>query len=316
MSLSTGIALGPKDLMARVKVFAEANGWTTLYSAPVINYEANRQNWAFKKTIQSVERFFYMQALDDVLEINIVGMTGWDASTAVIKDNGLLQPEATENWAKTNYLQAPMRRYWIFGDTDYIHVIIEMTTNVFGHFGVGVVVKQAPYVGGEYTYGTWNYTYNNAPMNYSHSYNAWPFDSYPDHESGDQPYFGAIRAVGDGAPGGWNYFTNSNLTDVRMAKGQTRQGSYIHDLIERSGPIDYSGQGMLIPNYLFVRYYNIDQWGYVGRPQAMRVCNMDTFAPAESFLLGSDTWWAFPIRSKSALGLNSDIYGLAFKEVP
>jgi len=316
MSVSTGIALGPKDLMARVKTFAEANGWTTLYSAPVIGFEATRNNWAFKKTIQSVERFFYMQAQDDTLEINIMGMTGWDNSSAAVMDDAEVQPGHTANWAQSNYLQVPMRRYWIFGDTDYIHVVIEITTNVFGHFGVGVVTKQAPYIGGEYIYGTWNYTYNGTPGGVTHQYNGWPFDSYPDHESTHPASYGAIRAVGDGAPDGWYYFTNSDHTDVRIAKGQTRMGSYAHDLIERSGPIDYSGQGMLVPNYLFARYYNIDQWGYIGRPQGMRVCNMTAFSPAESFLIGSDTWWAFPIRSTAGAGLDSGIYGLVFKEVP
>lgn len=311
MAFQTGATTGPVDLLGKIVTAVLTQGWVINHNA-IMSTDPDKWNVSMQALIDGTIRYWNWQARDDTLEMSIVGSTGYSGAAA---EDGLAQPGAALMWADTNYLATPMKRYWFFYGAEYFHVVVEITTGYYAHFGVGYLDKCNTYPGGEYVYNT--YTDVNSVNLPDGVRNQYPFDSVTYELLSASLHPGHVRAEGDSAPDGWYYFTGDNdvVFDDRKAAGQARIYALSNYLVQRSGPIRYSGQGALFPHLVYLKYEITGYWGYAGMPQDIRVCNIEGFTPGGTFILGPDTWWTFPVRHNGGAGINTGNYGIAFRQV-
>lgn len=120
---------------------------------------------------------------------------------------------ATSELTGGNYIS-----YDFFGTTDYLHVVVQYTTERFRHFGLGTLIKEGDYVGGQYCYGTY---LNLRDAGYSGSGHVFGFSA------GTEKYSAIVRADGLAgetiSPCYFNIQYVSDFTGVR----QSDRGKYL-----------------------------------------------------------------------------------------
>lgn len=299
----TGTATGPADLIAKLEVFAAANGWTV--NTPTSGKVFTKGG-------------IYFGLNWDTDDVWVCGATGYNAGSA-----WSAQPGASVSQCRSNDMAGPFQTYHFFTGTapDYIHVVVEKTAGVFKHFVFGQMIKHGSYVGGEYIGAVyWHMAMPSASVTPNHpngNYHCTPFDVAGQLTTASNR--GAVRADIDGKTNNWMIFNYVHNYSGNYAKGVVRSpGGILESLHERS-PSEFNQLTPLLPMLIGVERGSglVSPAGYV---PDMRYVNMTNFEPSELITIGSDEWLVFPLIQKTATWDNlssmvpsSGTFGFAYK---
>ncbi len=330
MSYETSTYTDIADLLAKIRIFAVANGWTANETAA---------SWT---NLSKDGQFVNLRAVDAEYTTNVPGpfiamrgATGYDSM------EGYSTQPGTSSEVVSNDLSSG-GSYHIFSDGDYVHVALQPRVGVFSHIGFGAVDKVGAYTGGAYLFGlVWNHAHVasaatnnriNDPFNNSH---AVPFDCGFSGSNQNQGGHGHIlRAEVDGKSGsdGWFYYSgNSTLSNAqRRGLGVWRGSSslglspislgILQTAFERT-PSAYNQVGFLFPVPAMVQRPD-SFYSPVGWYPDVRLVNMTNIQPGQVLSIAGDEWMCFPLKRKTSQrgisassDLNSWVFGLAYKRV-
>lgn len=333
MAFTTGTAIDFEDLIADISTFLQLHGWT----------EDRRDNvngivgWSKNSVFVSGR---WDPADPDFLSLH--------QATAVLPASGTEPGDVTgdsgngynDSTAHTNTLldnerhvelgNGPFPSYYIFendASPAYVHIVVETSTDVFRHFGFGELNKAGDgWTGGEYLYGQ----IQSSGTEISQLNGALLDGLFSSTTSSNERMAGTMRITGmPNQPAGtvwgnvWG-FTNSDAVQPDDDAGNDKvpiQGGF------RAGPFGtpwglFSGSKTtgLIPMYSIACFYvdNTNQHVYLLGWQAdVRGVNMRGLSPKESVVIGSDTWYIFPMVNRDiSNAVDTSAYsGIAYKRV-
>ena len=156
MAYQTGTAASLNELLGKLAQFATMLGWQA--TRPTEN-ELSLTNASGGWSLALNSGLLYVRCHD-----NPTGNT------------------ATSELGGGNYVS-----YDFFGTADYLHVVVQYMTERFRHFGLGTLIKEGDYVGGQYCYGTYLYA---KEASYSGSDHVFGFSP------GTMKYSAVVRADG------------------------------------------------------------------------------------------------------------------------
>lgn len=217
----------------------------------------------------------------------------------------------------------PFPSYFFFEDDHYIHVVVEIDTDTFRHFGFGFLnPKHGTFTGGEYCYGhrTIQST-NHSPLNGADY-------ALLDGLCTQEPHCPTVHVEGlPNQPGSskWGVcFVSASGPINNDTGGNARegiQGGF------RSGPIagelgKFTGSALTgnVPMYpitIWHRDYTDDRIRPLGTMPDVRALNIRHFLPRQEVVIGSDTWVMFPFSLKTLDNIVERSYysGIAYKKV-
>jgi len=340
MTYATGSASSLVDLLSKLDTFAQTThgGWTSIYSP---NPDTTNRWFELKKGSLS----FSMRYPASIAAGNAVSVHQATGSSSAATAPGLHTADSNNGYntapggTSANFLaercvseigNGPFPSYHFFADdtapADYIHVVVEITTGMFRHFGFGKLDKFGNnWTGGEYVYGHFvNQATNATPVDAVHSF--------------------LLNALGT---------TTTRLRDatVRIASGLANQGAAVWGvcntassanlLLDTAGnarqQIIAGGRGGVIASAYgnpmgnnaagFVTGYPIDCFYkdpsnlrvyLLGKLSDTRIVNIRNFAAGETIVIGSETWHIFPMSQKTSAAIagRSGFLGVMYREVP
>lgn len=315
MSYQTGTALHIDDLLLKLSVFAQANGWTEnkavagsgdgasseLYLSKGVSF------FAFAAILTGGTNVYHgvSQAIDHP-QLRLYGATGFNGAFAVNA-----QPGTTSTYVETNWLLPNMTAYHFFTDPTktYLHVVVETTANEFRHFGIGLLDKVGVYTGGEYTYGTrWSQAVSfidvpgvgqgqhGSPWTTGGPANASPF----------------VRANVDGSE--WKIANGSSGTINWFAPlAHNFQGDVLGNFLSFSTtnvpiatPNRFNSTVVLFPLPCYI-VRSATQRAPIGKPFDVRACNIQNISPSSLLTFGGDDWLIFPNVEKKDPLIRDDL---------
>ncbi|QQQ00966.1 hypothetical protein [Lysobacter enzymogenes] len=308
MAYATSAANDPNELLDKLRVFAHSNGW-------VVDGWRDR-TVRVGKALSVHAGSLYATLLTELSGgdssrpppfVGVFGHTGYTANA-----NADLQAEASAPvWA--NYVQGPYSAVHFFCRTapqPYLHIVLETQAGTFKHFGTGRLVTAGAVSTGQYVYGSqWYYdpSYINNPDDVRH---AMAFDdSWANYVSATT----RVRADFDGIAPRWHGVSDTGGDSRALYCGWRRRGAPIN-LLKDIGHSTLTGRAPGQPLWCSVPRggdLNTD----VGHPPDLRFIRLDSYAPGEELVLGSDRWKMFPVHRKNGpVGTpNSGVYGYAYR---
>lgn len=316
----TGTSTSVTDLLDKLRVFATANGWT--------------QNYFGARTSGSGQA---LQLTKGTQYVTFIADTGTGSTSdpgpyfGAYSHNVYSAGNGTENQAQgslkclANGMSGPYVAYHFMTGAergaDYLYVIVEVTSGIFKHAGVGKLISLGALTTGMFAFGCrWSYsTASNVISNATYRDHAWPFDSV---ENGLRAGPGTqVRADSDGVTPRWydsagngtygNRFGGGVRSPGTSTAGTQRGTVYAPAAAGASG---VTGRTLLIPAWLYgERTSNLSS--PLGFPPHLRWVSLDYLNPGDILTLGSDQWKVFPvIRKNGGTGqVNSGTYGYAYK---
>lgn len=313
----TGTATGATDLLSKLRTFATANGWAE------DNYGARTSGSGNALQIHKGSQY-----------CTFIADTG--SGTAADPGNyfGCYQHDTysggngTENQANgslkcyANNLTGPYTAYhFVTGSesgADYLYVIVEATSGIYKHCGVGKLVSFGTLSPGTFAFACrWSYSVS-VIDSLSAANHTWPFDC---GESGLRAGAGTqVRADCDGVSPRWYDFSSGSSYGNRGGGGVRTVSASLGGLRGTVyGPTLYgasaiTGRTTLVPCTVYgERSSNLAS--LLGYPPGMRWVKLDYVAPGDVLTLGAEQWRVFPvIRKNGTTGqVNSGTYGYAYK---
>lgn len=318
MSYQTGTSTGLVDLMGKLETFAVANGWTSDESSSGrLCLHRNNIYVSFRWPTSSPSNVGIYQALGWTSSTDPGNHTD-DSGQGVISgadvdlDNGRYVPLGTGSFSS----------YFFFESDYYIHVVVEVASGKFKHFGFGSIDKVGDWTGGEYAYGHHWLDVGNA--NAVKSSGAVLLDGLT-KTSTYLPYASTLHCEGLPNQGGsskWAIIWGDNASPGTDRGSNARvfvQGGFRAGPLARSfGHFAAGGESGLIPMYRIGLFY---RWTtdihFLGTMKDVRGVIIEDFSDAQEFVIGSDTWVFFPTHIKST---DTDVggtknSGIAYKKV-
>jgi hypothetical protein len=324
---------GVVDFFTKLSAFLTPLGW-------VENEAPTTDRFAISKTATGValhNQFRWVTGSPDV--VGIYQSTGWASMTdpgAQAGDSGMGATGTINNTtlAAGRHVKigsSPIQ-FWAFADgtNHYCHVVVQTDTNLFVHFGFGVIDKVGDWVGGEYTYGM----YNNAISVNSTGTQRGDFLSYgldgratyhnnvvsgAITETGLLNSLPTLRVAASSFPGNavsdWSVvagarhpFTgtvgNDRAGDLRSRTfGGFRDGTTATSF----GRFNGRATDGVVPLYQIPLFYTSSDTGigaqnfYLGRQRDVRGVNIAFFEPGETINIGGETWQVFPVEPKGTV---------------
>lgn len=313
----TGTSPSVTDLLDKLRVFATANGWT--------------QNSFGARTSGSGQA---LQLTKGTQYVTFIADTGTGTSTnpgnyfGCYSHNVYSAGNGTENQAQgslkcfANAMTGPYIAYHFMTGAergaDYLYVVVEVTSGIYKHIGVGKLVSLGTLTTGMFAYASsWGYTASQIDLPLS-TYHSWPFDS---GEASVRNGPGTqIRADSDGVTPRWYDGSNQFSFGARFGGGVRTLSSTLGQLRGTVYPMGLygasaiTGRTLLMPAWLYgERASNLSS--PLGFPPGIRWVKLDYLTPGDVLTLGTDQWKVFPvIRKNGSTGqVNSGTYGYAYK---
>jgi len=315
----TGTATNPSDLVSKMIVFAEAQGWTvsSQTTTPTLYPGSNTPGRVFSKGTLVFGIGWSSNGIYVCGATGVNGSANWNAQTGSTITNST----GVCSWA--NEMPGPYQSYHFFAGTnpDYFHIVVELGAGIFRHIVFGSLVKQGTYTGGAYYGATYwafgpvsNVYYQNSVES---TYHHVPFDVWSNVFVRER---WGVRADIDGATNKWFHVAN---TSPNRARGFVRNSGFGESLWKRS-PSDFNQLTPLIPIPVMVERSSGSLFSPIGYAPDMRFLNITNFAPKDVLTIASDEWMIFPFVQKSfdlsgasstqsTLPSNSGLYGFAYK---
>jgi hypothetical protein len=296
MPYQTGTANGPADLLDKLRIFAEARGWTT-----------NRNDLGTTGELCLAKGAQFVNFDCDADDIFARGSTGFDGGLA-----WNAQPGHSSVDAQSNNMPGPFAAYHFFAgaNPDYVYAVVETVAGIYKHLVFGQLVKTGAYTGGAFVdtvYWEYSPTYVNTA---SAPFHAYLFDAEV-HSS--YQLNGQIRADIDGFTNRWYRFYLNE--DSLQARGNGRGG--LTDSLFKRNPNSYNALTVLLPIYVMV-YRPGGTYSPIGTVPDLRQVNIANLAPGATISIGGQDWMIFPaVQKRGAAGTpNSGDYGYAYRLVP
>lgn len=311
MTHVTGSADDPEDLLDKWKTFLTTT--TGLYTHLETYAGANEKRSTFTRGGKYYNCYAKTSGAKDLFYVSLA--TGYTPS---VESN--LQPNES-NWARTNLPTFPYSGYDFFSYANSAHAVVQYAGGKYRHFGLGEIITDGSYVGGEFAEGTyWSQNVGDIlyPYNLGHTY---PFDGQVGTNYGVNGGHSVVRGDYPGASTPqWRYFSrNSTLT--QYARGTTRDGFSGDSHSTTYGPMrdsanNFNGRTVFLPIYCFC-YDGTSKWHPLGYVDNVRTAEMTNHSPGDTVVIAGDNWKVFPISQKNgAAGQeNSGTYGMAYKVV-
>lgn len=343
MGYHTGVANGPADLLAKLRVFAANLGWDILrFDSGVEIAGAKAGVWlqvyhpdaghhsiiadtriddigAQANPNPRVYIFSSQGAKLDSTAFSEQPGSGWKTASTSVNGNGNFV-------ATTNGLRGPYSAYHFFGSTQYLHVAVEITPGEYAHFGLGRLQKNGEFDGGEYGLGTtWVYALdanNNQGANPHSNTNSWLLECANIPRSTQQScgyihvnlpnYPNEFARTGASQNAGYSICNTPN----KSASSYNQKTNPFLQLWEWT-PNTVNGISPFIPAAVMMNLRK--EFCYqVGQLPDLRYVNMRNIAPGAEVQFGNDRWLCFPIKTKGDIlsgrnhTLNSWRYGVAY----
>lgn len=322
MSYQTGTATNLGDLLSQLMTFATGTpGWTQDQASTATGQFALHKGTVYVS-------FRYNTTTPLVLGMyQALGYTGGNqpgqhpndsGNGAVSSANATLITERCVN----DIGNGAFPSYFFFTDTaqTYIHVVVEIATDVFRHFGFGTIEKVGDWTGGEYCYADF-FAASSGAINTTNT-------ALLDGLSTNQEFCATVHVEGmpgQAGAGKWLVVCGNTTTPSNDTAGNARIlgcGGFRGGPIANSFGIYSAGSTSgLIPMYpigLWHRRISTTDVYFLGFQPDVRGVNIRFINPKDEITIGSDVWKFFPYSQKTlAVVANRSYYsGLAYKKVP
>lgn len=318
MAYQTGTSTTIENLMTQLSTFLVANGWTedfvTLGDPGRMGLSKNSIFVAFQwsETADSNSgtlAIYQNLSNDDSTNVwNSTGDSGSGAATQTV--NSFDSARGVQNFA------GPHAAYHFFeqnASPAYCHIVVEVDTNRFRHFGFGELEKIGDWVGGEYCYGhTWTQLAGSIdlPSSTAHSVllDAQTQGLGLGHESSIHARGFPEQAAGDrwitvGRLAGFPATGTDRAGNDRMAGLGSSRGAFVGAYMSGHRLSQLTAFKPLIPMPVFM-YNNTpapDLVRFIGTHPDVRLVNMANIDPGETFTIAGETWFIFPWVRKQFL---------------
>jgi hypothetical protein len=318
MAYETASASGVADLLDKLRVFATANGWTQ-------NYFGARTSGAGTA----------LQLTKGTQYVTFIADTGAGLSTdpgpffGAYSHNVYSAGNGTENQAQgstklySNAMSGPFVAYHFMTGAergcDYLYVVIETSSGVYKHTGVGKLVSLGALNTGMFAYACrWSYSTSSDTINTPNStQHGVPWDSRCTSVGQSTQ----VRADSDGVVPRWYDANSGGSFGNRMGGGVRDAGpasaGSVRGTLQTAGlcaASSITGRTVLLPPWMYgERTSNLGS--PLGYPPHLRWVRLDYLSPGDVLTIGSDQWKVFPvIRKDGGVGqVNSGKYGYAYK---
>lgn len=307
MAFSTGTASTMSALITALDTFIVANGWTQ----DQLNTAGGQAAW--HRSATGVE--LWLSVRWDTSSPNHLGIyqalgyTGGNQPGQHPNDSGNGAVGSTnaviDDERHVDSLGAGPYTYWFFEQDYYVHVVVESAADVFKHFGCGAIEKTGDWTGGEYAYGQRKASSGATSIGDTLLLDGLYAETTSLQESRAATLHveGLPNQVASGKWGNvWAATTGAENDTAGIAKVNI-QGGF------RGGPTAYqfarysagssSGGIPLYPIELYYRDVANFRVYYMGRMKDVRGVNIRNFAPRDTVVIGSDTWYLFPSQQKT-----------------
>ncbi len=327
MAYQTGTSTSIEDLMQQLSTFLQANGWTE-----DIANTGEPGNIGFSKNGIFVA-FQYTEFTDGGTLAVYQNFSNDDGTNVWLStgDSGVGAASLTEttfNDARcVNIFAGPHAAYHFFeqdSNPAYCHIVVEVDTNRFRHFGFGEIEKIGDWTGGEYAYGNKWFQFSSQiddPKNASHALGLGVNNSTADmatmHVRGQPEQAAADRWALIGVGG--------NFPQQQDRAGNDRLpclGGVMGGINSQMTPFRLSALTAfkpLIPIPILVKDTAPlpDTARLLGTWPDVRVVNMANLDPTEQFVIAGETWFIFPWVRKQFLQNDTEESwngGLAYRQ--
>lgn len=235
----------------------------------------------------------------------------------------------------SDFGDGPFPNYWFFADTspDYVHVVVEVRTDEFRHFGFGLLDKFGDnWTGGEYVYGQKATSTNPTSLIDHVGLDALAAVQLGADDNRDDTATIHIEGLpGQDPAGKWGV----SWSNLNSAAGVDRAGEERALTIggARGGPVTAPMGGFggsaatgLIPmqpiNVFYVEPGVSGQRAmFMGTQKDVRMVNIRDIAPRAEIMISGDDWVFFPtsirtLQTGSPPARSSFVAGIAYKKVP
>jgi len=337
MAETTGSATDLEDLMTKFLTWAVASGWTQ--DEAINTFDSGRQ-CAISKGTCFVQFRWSTSAPNSIAMYQSTGYTGstragsmpGDSGSGYNTNNSTLEANITVERCVELVGNGAIANYYFNTNStgDYLHVVIEVGTQAYRHFGCGTSIEKFSdwdtMTGGAYCYGHVGVALSTSTGNGSGilldgAANLTTTTSAMQQRSATMRLAGAPGQAGAGV---WaNIWGNRTFTEITDTAGNARAtciGGARGGVIARAlGWIKAGSSSGLAPTLpLSVFYINktpspIHAY-LLGFMPDVRSVHMKYLAPAGTFSMGGDTWRAFPTvrRVEGAAAGDTDFQGWAY----
>ena len=336
MTYETGTATDLEDLLSKLDTFATTThgGWTAGYS-PNPNttngwFELHKGSLSFSAKYPVGETPTAMSCHQASAYVNTStapgGHTGDSGNGYNTGDTGHTNANLLTERCVRDIGNGPFPSYHFFADdtspNDYIHVVVEPTTNMFRHFGFGILTRFGDnWTGGEYVYGHYHDTATNAPATDT-GHNCLLDGVGTTVLRSATVRIGGLLNIGSAVWGVSNPTASASLlTDTASNARQQIHGGFRAGIEARGfGTPIGNGSSGVVPLYSISAYYRdpnnarVQLLGYMPDVRGVNVLN---FTPAQEVTIGVDDWVIFPfsIRTTAAVANRSLYSGIAYRKV-
>ena len=325
MSYQTGSATSLNNLLTTLFTFASANGWTVDRAVTSTDGYMHRDNIYIGLEYASGELSIYQAR----------GYLATSPETTAGDHTNSVHSSGVDRQI-VNELSGSFDAYHFFESDTYIHVVVEVGTGLFRHFGFGQLSKIGSWTGGEYTYAHyWAQTAANI-TNVADSSHKLPFDSGGvgiNRSYGGFALYGT-KSSGAALPGGGSsspitkwYRSGQSVTDGDgvtagyLTIGGWRDTGYQHFIVR--GSSDLNGFTPMAPIPVFITDLSTapDIDYLMGYMPDVRLVNIGDLTIGGDITIGSDTWLPFPIGRRGLEGQTSPVaeytrnWGYIYKKV-
>lgn len=316
MAYQTGTSTTIQDLLQQLSTFLVANGWVEDFATTGdpgrIGYSKNNIFVAFQYT-ESVDggTIAIYQSLSNDDSVNVFNSTG-DSGQGVRSTTA----STFDTQRSVNKCAGPHAAYHFFeqnANPTYCHIVLEVDTNRFRHFGFGELEKIGDWTGGEYCYGTfWAVAVSqiDVPASTSHNVGLDGNGGNPLYKSSlhieDQPEGVTVWAqVGTRAA---FPLTNDPAGNPRLPVLGGSKGGIVASVMAQFRSSQLTAFKPLLPIPLLVANTTgaPDTYRLLGTQPDVRTINIANFDPGETFLVAGETWFAFPWIRKQFLQNNTE----------
>jgi len=330
MAYQTGTSTTIEDLLQQLSTFLVANGWTEDFATTgdpgIIGFSKNGIFVAFQYTeATNSGTLAVYQNLSNDDGTNVWLSTG-DSGNGVAS----LTASTFESSRNVNRIAGPHAAYHFFeqdSNPAYCHIVLEVDTNLFRHFGFGEIEKIGDWQGGEYCYGhDWRQAASqiDSPISSAHTLGLDANSAgagqthYATMHVRDQPEQAAAdRWAGVGTRGNFPQGLDRAGNDKLPCIGGTRGG--INSQMSPFRISQLTAFKPLIP--IVVHMANTspapDASRLLGTQPDVRLVNMANLDPSEQFVIAGETWFVFPWVRKQFLQNDTEESwngGLAYRQ--
>lgn len=312
MAYQTGTSTSIEDLMQQLSIFLVANGWVEDFATPgdpgLIAFSKNTIFVAFQYTEATdggTLAIYQNFSNDDPVNV-------WLSTGDSAVGNPATTASAFDQGRCVNIFAGPHAAYHFFeqnASPAYCHIVVEVDTNRFRHFGFGELEKIGDWIGGEYCYGHLWAQFSSQiddPKNAGHTLlldgninstavsGTMHVRGQPEQAAADR---WAVIGPGGAFPQGVDRAGNDRLPCKGGSKGgiNTQMTPFRLSQLTAFKP--------LIP--IVVGVFNStpspDTYRLLGTQPDVRKINIANLDPGETFIIAGETWFVFPWVRKQFL---------------